>query len=265
MLGCDDPVLSYLKSAGYLVVRLPKAHIKPLQLYELRGKELERFGDLEDVFDAGGVPLPSPSNDNPAPDISGQSTSNFRIGLGISLLGDIIGAMGGSTLELHSFYREAKTITFEFRDVLDDHVQVAQLDRYLSHADIKSGSPYGAKLLDANALTIITDTLKSRSLIVQAKDAGGEEVKINVPAIQSVIGGNIQVAGEQSMSHKLTYQGTHPLVFGFRARRLFYDRGRYTAIAPIPPPIVIKGLRELPQDGTAIVTMDDSPFVQMHI
>lgn len=264
MLGCNDPVVTYLKSVRYLVVRLPKAQIRPLQLYEFRGKELERFGNLEDVFTTGNVPLPELSNDNPAPDISGQSTSDFRIGLGMTLLGDIIGAMGGSALELKSHYRTAQTITFEFREVFDDHIDPAQLDHYLSHADIKLGSPYSTKLLDANALAIITDTLKSRSLTVQAKDARGEEVRVDIPKIQSVIGGNIQVAGEQSVSHKITYQGTQPLVFGFRARRLFYDRGHYTAIEPLPPPINIKGLREPAQDGTVIVTTD-SPFVQVHM
>ena len=48
--------------------------------------------------------------------------------------------MGGSKLGLDVTYKNAKTAAFEFADVLEDRVDLADVDQYLTDADISAFS-----------------------------------------------------------------------------------------------------------------------------
>jgi len=50
---------------------------------------------------------------------------------------------------------------------------------------------------------------------------------VSVPEIKGVVGGNVKVGAKSERASKLTYEGSLPLVFGFQAVRLFYEKGRY--------------------------------------
>ena len=63
--------------------------------------------------------------------INGQRTNDLKIGIGLSILGNILGAMGGTTLGLDAKYQQVERIAFEFHDVFEDRVEIAQLDQYL--------------------------------------------------------------------------------------------------------------------------------------
>ncbi len=264
MRSCNDPVLTYLNSLGYLVVLLPKADVRPLQLYEVQGKKLHRLGELTSLLTAGSeIIVPAVDTNLPASNISGQVTSTLSIGVGLSVLGSFLGAMGGSTLGLRAQYSTAKTVTFEFHDVLEDRVDVILLDQYLADADVNPYSTYVGTLLEASVLAVTTNTIKSHKITMEAKDASGMALALSIPAIQGVVGGNVQVSCATAMSSRLTYEGPMPLIFGFQARQLFYDQGQYTAIKPLPPPATIKGLPPIRDDGTELL-MVEGPFVQLH-
>src|SRR5438046_2352847 len=138
---CSDPLLTYLKSFGYNVVRLPKTDIKPLQILLqqgnlLTGHELNRLGDLATLLVTGRqIGLPPIQENAQAANISGQRTSDLGVGVGLSILGTIIGSMGGSKLGLDVKYQQAKSVAFEIQDVLADSVNVVELDQYLADAD----------------------------------------------------------------------------------------------------------------------------------
>src|SRR5438132_14374872 len=103
---CSDPFLTYLKSFGYCVIRLPKVDIKPLQILTKRGSDLERLGELETLLVSGSnIPAPPTKENVRAANISGQRTSDLSIGVGLSILGSVIGAMGGSKLGLDVKYQ----------------------------------------------------------------------------------------------------------------------------------------------------------------
>ena len=58
---CSDPFLSYLKSYGYSVIRLPRLDIAPLQLLVQQGRNLDRLGDVSYRFHSGSKGEPSPA------------------------------------------------------------------------------------------------------------------------------------------------------------------------------------------------------------
>ena len=87
---CNDTLLTMLKSYGYNAVRLPKADIRPLQILEQRGRSLANLGDLSTLLVQGAIPMPPISPDTRAANISGQRSSNLKLGLGLSVLTRIV-------------------------------------------------------------------------------------------------------------------------------------------------------------------------------
>jgi hypothetical protein len=232
-MGCRDNSLSYLRSLGYNVVRLPKSDISPLLMLARDGRVLDRFGALDSVLVGDGtVPLPPIAIDLPAANITGRSSSTVKLGLGLSVLGNIIAAMGGSSLGLETAYRRASSVSFEFRDVLEDRVEVAALDRYLSSADLNSHTTHAGRMLESDDLFVITSVLKTDKIAVRARDAADVAVSLEVPLVQEIVGGTVSVSAVGGHSDLLTYAGPGRLVFGFQAVRLHYDHGVYRAIVP---------------------------------
>jgi hypothetical protein len=264
---CNDPILTMLKSAGYSVVRLPKADIRPLQLLSRTGKDLDRLGELSTLLVAGSkVALPPIRADVATAVVAGQRTSDLSAGVGLSILGNFLGAMGGSTLGLEANYKQAKTLSFEFQDVLADSVEVAALDQYLGAADVSPFSQHVARLLESDEIYVTTATIKSKKFVVEAKASGNKSVKLDVPVVQGTVGAKVTVSAASGSNSRLAFEGTAPLVFGFQATRLFYDQGRYTAFKFITPEEgAMRGLprgRKPAKDPEAMKT--DGLFVRLN-
>lgn len=260
-MGNSDPFLTYLKSFGYSVVRLPRTDIRPLQVLVKEGTRLTRLGDLVAVLKPGEqVALPVVKADIPAANISGERTRDLSIGVGLSILGNVIGAMGGSKLGLDVGYKNAKTATFEFADVLEDHVDLIDVDQYLSDADISAFSHHAAQLLEADAVYVTTSVIKTKKFIVQAKQSDGVTLDVKVPDIQGVVGGNVKVSTTGGTSDKVLYEGAVPLVFGFQAARVYYENGRYSAFKPLPPGHT--ALEAKKAGARAEYHQSESPFVR---
>ncbi len=261
-MGNSDPFLTYLKSFGYSVVRLPRTDIRPLQLFIRENSRLSRLGDVETILRPGAaVPLPRVKENAAAANVSGERTRDLSLGVGLTILGSVIGAMGGSRLGLDVGYRSAKTIAFEFTDVLEDRVDLADVDQYLTDADIAPFSSHAAELLEADSIHVTTSTIKSRTFIVEAREESGTPVKLSVPDIQQIVGASVNVSIDQKSNAKMVYQGAQPLVFGFQAARLFYEQGRYTAFKPMPPGA---GALEARRDASRVdYLVTESPFVRL--
>jgi hypothetical protein len=263
-MGDSDPLLSYLKSFGYSVVRLPRTDLRPLQLLVRADTRLTRLGDLSVVLQPGGrVPAPVLTENVAAANISGERTRDLSLGVGLSILGSVIGAMGGSTVGLDTGYKNAKTTSFRFTDVREDRVDLLSLDQYLGDADVNPLSTYAAQLLDADAIYVITSTIKTSTVLVDAKDAGGASVDLKVPEIQGVVGGSVKVSAASGGNATLAYEGPVPLVFGFQAARLFYTEGRYTAFKALQPGDAALEARASTADPRAEYLQTDSPFARL--
>jgi hypothetical protein len=231
--SCSDPFVNALRTVGYNIIRLPKADVRPLQLLYQNGKNLERLGAVTKLLTGGeNVPVPRISRDAQAVNISGTQTGQMKIGFGLSLLGMVIGSMGGSTLGIETEYKNAKTAAFEFLNVLEDKIEIIDLDKYLGDADINPASVYVSKLLEADKLFITTAVIKSTKFTFEARDSGGVGIGVDVPAIQDIVSGNVKVGRETNSSTKIFYEGKTPLVFGFQAVRVFYNDGSYAALKP---------------------------------
>lgn len=231
---CNDPLINFLKDDGYNVVRLPRVDIHPLQILCQQGRDFRNLGEITTLLVTGpAVPAPQITENQAVANISGKRTSDLSIGLGLSILSSIISTLGGSKLGLDLTYKRARSISFEFRDVFEDKIEIAQLDQCLADADISPYSRYVADLLEADELYVINTTIKSRKITVEAKKSDNVALTVDIPAIQGALGGNVKVSGQGEKSSIVTYEGNVPLVFGFQAVQLFFDRGHYTTLRPV--------------------------------
>lgn len=242
-MGSADPVLKLLKDFSYNVVRLPRTGLAPLQVLKRSGNDLERIGDITDLFLSGDAQLPKISPARPAPFINGQRTRSLNLNVGLSILGGIIGAMGGSKLGVGVGYSRASALVFEFNDVKVNEVDQLKLSRYLTAARVDTAAGPFAEDLEEDKLYVITSTIKSRKFTTEAQTSNGMSIGVDVPVIQVAVGGSVAVKQEGSGNSKITYEGDAPLVFGFQAVRMLFERG------------VFKGFKAVKSDEAAMRAM----------
>ena len=273
---CRDPYLETLRAFGYNVVRLPKADITPLQLLTKHERDFTRLGDLTDILVAREsasaesasaesasekASLPKIVENTQVADISGKRTGDLSLGLGLSILGTIIAALGGSKLGLDTQYEQARSISFEFDDVLQDSVQITDLDQYLGGADINPLSVHVGNLLLADQVFTTTAVIKSKKYTVEAKKSRKASLELNVPVIQEIVGADVKVSGAAETTSKISFEGGTPLVFGFQAVQIFYQNGAYTALEPADYG-ALRGLENVEDDGTQRL-MTANPLVRL--
>ena len=102
---------------------------------------------------------------------SGQRTSDLGLGIGLSILSGFLDAMSGQHIGLDVQYKSSRTIAFEFQNVKEDRIDIIELDKYLTTADVNTSSRHIAQMLDADQLYVITSTIKSTQFFVEAKDS----------------------------------------------------------------------------------------------
>jgi len=231
---CTDPAITYLKSVGYSVVRLPRPDLRPLQIFGDDGRDLAPLGELASLFKPrDGVALPSIAADRPGPAISGENASTLSVGIGIGILGTALAAMGAGKLDLKAAYNSASTVTFEFLSTTVDRAEIVAIDKYLGGSDVDPDARGTMLMLDANDVYVTTAVIKATELTITARTSGGTEASLDVPAIEHVVEGKVEVKADSKTSGRITYTGKLPLAFGFQAIRLYYDRGAYTAYEPV--------------------------------
>ncbi|MFT3714061.1 MAG: hypothetical protein QM817_40890 [Archangium sp.] len=260
-MRCNDAFIGILKPLGYCMLRLPKADVSPLHLLAEQRGDLERLGDLRTVMVArAGVQVqpPAVTPNVQCANISGQRSSQLSSGVGVSVLGTVVSAMGGSQLGLDASFRAAHAMVFEFVDVVEDSIQVTQLDQYLTGSDVNPLSTAVERLLDADDIYVVTRVLKSKRISVMALESNGQGVATAVPEIQGIVGANVKVMHSSDKGTALSFEGMVPLVFGFQAVRLFYRDGKYTAFEAADPRLAMRGAAQ----ATPKLLATPGPFVR---
>jgi hypothetical protein len=115
---CSDSHVAALKKQGYSIFRLPRADIGPLQLVTRVGHRYERIGQLSSLLTSSTCEEPHIHRDTRCAAIGGTVTRRIDAGLGLHMLDDIVGAMGGTSASLDVLFRGVNKIAFEFRDVV---------------------------------------------------------------------------------------------------------------------------------------------------
>lgn len=235
-MWCNDPFLSMLKAFGYSVVRLPRADLAPLRLLARLGADLQELGRVEALLLPGRhVALPGISRDRPCPALSGQRSASLDAGLGLSVLASLVASLGGSPQAARLVGRRARRVTFTFEAVQEDSVALVEVDQYLGDARVNRGATQLRRLLEADDLYLTTSVVKSPAFTTSVTDESGGTLAVDVPAVGEAAGAAVQVTAGAAGECAVRFEGRQALGFGFRALRLFFDNGRYSAFRPLEP------------------------------
>jgi len=236
-MGKNDASIGLLKSIGYVTVRIPRANLRPLQVFEKTDNNLVYRGELDSLFKNSQSALPLISADEEMANVNGKRSSEQKIGVGISILGNIIGALGGSKLGLEIGFKNASSGAFEFQNVYNNGIEPFRLEEYLSTADINPALPASAKLLEADKLYVVTSIIKSNKFGFDTKNSSGQGVKVDVPVIQQIVGGSVNVERSSESETKVSFEGAHKLVFGVKAMQMVYEDGKFRLLKQSKPDV----------------------------
>jgi hypothetical protein len=253
-MACKDKSITFLKKFGYNVIRLPKADLSPLQMFINQKGMLQPLGELNSVFKSSTSPLPVIKRDTAVATLSGQKTSDLSLGIGLSILGGVIGAMGGSKLGLDAAYKNARSLVFSYGEILEDSIQVTELDKFLTTADVDPSSRHVAELLEADEVFVLTSVIKSKTITVEAKKKDDTEVKVDIPVIKEVVGGNVDIKPSSQNDSAVTYAGAIPLAFGFKAVKLSFEDGVYRRFDPAKDGSVTIALKNVPDSDSMFIS-----------
>jgi hypothetical protein len=220
-----DQSIAFLRGHGFSVFRFPRASAQPLELMHRNGKDLTRLGLLPDLITAGDVVAPAVRREaTPGIDIEGKQTSKINVAIGLSILGSFIGALGGGKLGLEAGFSKAVTFTFEYTGVMEDAVDVLALEKFVKAGRVSPLLPAGTleKLLD-DEVYVVSAVLKTKKIVVAVQGEKGADVKVDVPAIQQVVGGNLNVNASGTQQSRVAFEGPVPVAFAFQAVQLVFD------------------------------------------
>lgn len=234
MAGCKDPSLTFLNSAGFNVIRLPRVGIEPLDILG-KDKSVERLGRIDQLW-ASTQSLPAVSGPNDASAVNGKKSSEMKLSIGLKLLSTALGAMGAAVPDVTLAYSKARHVTFAFTDVKTVGVDLLAVGHYLSAGDLSSSNPFVRRYFedeDCSAF-FITEVLKSKSITVTATDDSGVEVGVDLPAIQQAVGVKVGVTSTSAANATLTYSGNELLAFGFKCFGIAFVNGRWEVFSAKP-------------------------------
>lgn len=262
---CKDNSTTFLAALGYSVIRVPREGIHPCDLVGRDG-DVMRLGTLDQLLSNPGANLPAVTADQVAAQINGQVSSKMKLAVGVNVLGNLLGALAGTKLGIDAAYQSASTIQFEFKDVLIDSVAPLSVGQYLRQAVIDVGNPVLDRyVMGKGELFLITEVLKSRSITVRAERSQGGTAAIEVPVVQQIASGKLDVDVSQASTGVVTYSGEKALAFGFKCFRVGLEDGELQ-LSPMAPGGIAMSAGHSGQAvvarGVGLVELDDGNLVE---
>jgi subtilisin family serine protease len=234
-MGSQDPVLTLLKDQGLSVVRVPREGLPCLTIAQRDGARLVKIGTLDELFVPPATGLPAVTTDQIVANMEGQRTRSLDINLALTLLKGFLSALGAGTLGIEAAFASATTATFQFSDVRLDEVTVVALDKFLGAARLDPNARATGQMLDAGEVYVFTQVLRSNNLRVTTSSQTGGSVGVDVPTLQQIVGGSVNVKAAAGSSTTVSFTGQQRLAFAFQAVQLVFDDGQYRTLRELPP------------------------------
>lgn len=225
---CRDVSTKHLRDIGFNPIRLPSENVKPYDiLFRKPGTKSKTslVGALQDFTKSPSAKdFPLLSQDLQTTNIQGTQSSEFQIDFGLSILNNLLSALGGGGGNLSTAYQNAKQIQFTYNNVSLDVIRRGALANFLSEQAIpKLDSPFLNFFDEEGEAYMIVEIAKSNQFEVEAFDENGVSIGVDVAGILGAIGGNVNVKSDSDANKKLTYEGEVKIPFAFKAVPFWLD------------------------------------------
>jgi len=163
--------------------------------------------------------------------MTGDRAANLDLGVGLKLLANALSGMGAAIglPSLGIAYNRARSVKFEIPNVTAVVVDPFAIGTYLSAGTLDLSNPFVQRYFGSDETDeyIISEVLKSDSVTVTAKSEDDTDVKLDIPALQSLLGANVQLTASGTSEGQFVYTGKIPVTFGFKLYQVYYQNGKW--------------------------------------
>lgn len=204
------------------VVRAPRTGIAPLDVLAVGARRrVEPRGRLDALLEGGASALPRPTSAAVA-DLRGQRSATLDLELGADLTAMFLAAVGLPTPGADvaaNFWKGARKLSFEVRDVFERRVDIAALGAAIDGRTIARNAATEVFFAEPRAqMLIITRTLRSARFAVHAASRGGQSFKVDVDGLAEVLGkASLDVGWSIEGESTIAFHGKAPATFAFGA------------------------------------------------
>ena len=251
MAFCRDRLTKELQSKKYSVVRLPRTGIEPLDIYGVEGKLRTYLGRVQDLWTADDSKNDIKIDEGNATEIGVTETHSMRLSAAFELLKDTFLAAVWDVPKVKTAYEGAKRLQIAFEQVTFRRANVLQLGKYLNKADLPlSNAIIQQYFFSGSAYAIVlTEVLRAGSIRIDAQSSMKGEVSIDVDALEALSNAKLTATANRAIQGSVTYKGSEPVTFAFKAIRLMLDKGMWT-VEGVDPDV------DLGSSGTVPVLID---------
>lgn len=259
---CKDQSLIYLRQYGYNVIRHPRVGINPLDLIGVQKGETLYLGALNELVAHSDEPYPAVKLDQLATDIEGQATSRMKIGIGVNLLGTLVGALGG-TIGANLGYTDAKSVSFQYLNVVSDVAGPLAIGNYLRDGDVDADNPILREYVLGNGkLYVIHHVVRSDRLAVNFERQAGVAASVDAGQLQAAVGGQVSVDTSSASSGKIVFAGPTRVAFGFKCLQVILDDGALRLVAAQPGGVALAVDNDEPEAKASLLT-DEAQLIDL--
>lgn len=224
-----DNVQKYLEDAGFNLVALPRANLKPMQLFAREGGSLGYIGHVDDLLKPGEYPKPEIETDIEVPDeLRGNNGKTLKSKGSFKFLEKVLVAVGLKGGGVDVSLERQKKLGYEFLDPTLDEVGKIRLDNYLNKASLLNENSNYAVDLKNSKLFITTRTLKSGGLVITNAGDLNVDAALALPNVKDIISADLQFQHSNTKALEIRYKGNTKLVFAVQAMRIFYNKENKT-------------------------------------
>ena len=129
---------------------------------------------------------------------------------------------------LKASFKAARSVQFTFTNVQAFTVDPTRIGEYLAAAQLRENPVLDRYFsTDETDEYVLFEVLKADSLAVSPKNEKGTGISLDVPALQGVVGGNVEVTAGTTSSSEIVFKGKEAITFGFKCFKIAFVDGKW--------------------------------------
>ncbi|MBN1882334.1 MAG: hypothetical protein JW885_09190 [Deltaproteobacteria bacterium] len=203
----DKPAIKFLNDLGYNPVSYPYREFEPMDVLYRAKKKLARLGSVSYIIADTSEKKPKIERDRETPKISGHLTAKFNFSLGVSALDNLLSAIGVPGVGVKGLFKNAKSFTFEYKNVLLDSSEPLAIAKYLGNSVPDMKNKLIGHFDEKKEAYIVLEVLKSNSFSITSKDKNECNLDIDVANLQDIISVQPGITVKKTEDYTVSFKG----------------------------------------------------------
>jgi hypothetical protein len=242
---CDnDPLISTLKDVfDCQPIGVPDERIVPMTVIASDGSKSHFRGALADLL-IGTPTLDVPVSMSDMANLKIKRSNGVKIDLGLKILDGFLSGFRLPSAGIRAKFEGALAVSFAFKEVRRQYVDVNVLGRKLALHKLHIGNPAAAIFGTGGFDFLVLDSvIQSRDFEMTVEKATSADFSVDIPVIQAIVQTtNVGMSVTSSTKLGISFNGPKHLTFAFACVRLFVDAsGAITAMPPADKVPALKG------------------------